>query len=294
MRPRSKRLVATIAALGLVSTACAGDDDAAPATDAPPATEAPADEPETTDATEPPATDAPADDADDMADDSDEMDDAVDDTGDTGDADEMDDEMDAGADGTGDDGSTGGETDPATDDGASSLRAAMTSLLQEHVYLAGITIDAAVAAGGDVEDPTVQAAMTELDANSVELSEAVASVAGEENGEAFLGLWREHIGFFVDYTLGVATGDDAMAEQARADLDGYKQAAGAFFEDITGGELPADALVESLDVHTDTVIATIDSLVAGDGQAFAELRVAAQHMPMAALALSTAIVAATS
>ncbi|MEZ5249172.1 MAG: hypothetical protein R2713_08160 [Ilumatobacteraceae bacterium] len=28
----------------------------------------------------------------------------------------------------------------------------------------------------------------------------IGSVAGAENQEAFLGLWREHIGFFVDYT----------------------------------------------------------------------------------------------
>ena len=173
-------------------------------------------------------------------------------------------------------------------------RAVLTNLLQEHVYLAGIALEQAVEAGGDLEAPAVQAAVATLDANSVALSEVVGSVAGAENGEAFLGLWREHIGFFVDYTLGVATGDQAAADQARADLDGYKQAAGAFFEEITAGELPADALVESLNVHTDTVIATIDSLVAGEADVFDNLRTAAQHMPMAALALSTAIVAATS
>ncbi|MEX2625547.1 MAG: hypothetical protein WD225_01620 [Ilumatobacteraceae bacterium] len=277
MQPRSKRLVAMIAALGLVTAACAGDDDATPATDAPPATEAPADEPETTDApepTEPPATEAPADDE--TADD--EMTD-----------DEMtDDEMAE----TDDDGSDDGDVAPATDDGASSLRATMTSLLQEHVYLAGITIDVAVAAGGDVEDPTVQAAMTELDANSVALSEAVASVAGEENGEAFLGLWREHIGFFVDYTLGVATGDEAMADQALADLEGYQQAAGAFFEDITGGAIVADELVAGLEGHVSTLTAAIDSVVAGEPEAFTNLRSAAQHMFGAALFLSDGIATA--
>ena len=59
-----------------------------------------------------------------------------------------------------------------------------------------------------------------------------------------------------------------MADQALTDLDGYQQAAGAFFEEITGGEIPADVLVESLNMHTETLFATIDSLVAGDGQVF--------------------------
>ena len=71
---------------------------------------------------------------------------------------------------------------PTTDDGASTLRAGLTSLLQEHVYLAGITIETAVDAGGDLETPAVQAAVATLDANSVALSEVVGSVAGAENG----------------------------------------------------------------------------------------------------------------
>ena len=184
-----------------------------------------------------------------------------------------------------------GET-VGTETGAATLRSDLTSLLQEHVYLAGIAIETALDAGGDMEAPAVQAAVTTLDANSVALADAVGSVAGDENGDAFLGLWREHIGFFVDYTLGRATGDDAAAEQALADLDGYQLAAGDFFEEITGGELPADALVESLDMHVSTLISAIDALVAGDDAAFDQLQAAADHMPMAANALAGAIVAA--
>ena len=191
------------------------------------------------------------------------------------------------------DGSSEMEGDTAgTETGAATLRAGLTSLLQEHVYLAGIAIETALDAGGDLEAPAVQAAVKTLDANSVALSEAVGSVAGDENGEAFLGLWREHIGFFVDYTLGKATGDQAASDQALTDLAGYQDAAGAFFEEITAGELPADALVESLDVHITTLTAAIDALVAGDATAFDKLQAAADHMPMAAEAISGAIVAA--
>ena len=195
---------------------------------------------------------------------------------------------------TADSGDTDGAVTASTEDGASTLRAGLTSLLQEHVYLAGIAIETALDAGGDLEQPAVQAAVAALDENSVALSEAVGSVAGDENGEAFLGLWREHIGFFVDYTLGKATGDDAAVEQALTDLDGYQEAAGAFFEEITGGELKADDLIASLDEHVSTLTVAIDDLVAGDAKAFTDLRKAGQHMPMAAAALSGAIVAATS
>ncbi|HAS12619.1 MAG TPA: copper amine oxidase, partial [Acidimicrobiaceae bacterium] len=184
--------------------------------------------------------------------------------------------------------------DGEVDSAPAETRAVLTDLLQEHVYLAGIAIEQAVEAGGDMEAPAVQAAVATLDANSVELAEVVGSVSTPEDQEAFLGLWREHIGFFVDYTLGKATGDDAAAEQALTDLDGYQQAAGDFFERITAGELPADALVASLDEHVATLTTAIDSLVAGETSVFDDLRAAGQHMPMAAAALSAAIVAATS
>ncbi|MGK0277132.1 MAG: hypothetical protein ACI9N0_003531, partial [Ilumatobacter sp.] len=71
-------------------------------------------------------------------------------------------------------------------------------------------------------------------------------------------------------------------------------AAGAFFEEITGGEIPADVLIPGLEEHVRTLTLAIDSMVAGDVAAFSQLRAAGQHMPNAALLLATGIVAATS
>jgi hypothetical protein len=275
MRPLTKNLVATIAAISLVATACGDNGD-----DNPVATDAP------TESTDDMTTDDMSDDdmtTDDMSDDmTDDMSDdmTTDDMSDDMTTDDMSDDMsdDAAA--------------PATDDGASTLRANLTSLLQEHVYLAGITIETAVDAGGNMEDPAVAAAAAALDENTVALADAVGSVAGPENGDAFLGLWREHIGFFVDYTLGKATDDQGAVDQALADLAGYEQAAGAFFEEITGGEIQADTLVMGLDGHIATLTAAIDSVVAGEADAFDKLREAGQHMFGAALLLSTGISAA--
>ena len=174
------------------------------------------------------------------------------------------------------------------------VRATLTYQLQEHAYLAGIAIEQAIEAGGDLEAPAVQAAVTTLDGNSVALSETVGSVAGDDNAAAFLELWRQHIGFFVDYTLGKATSDQAMVDEALANLDGYQEAAGEFFDSITNGEVAPDQLIPGLDEHVATLTTAIDSLVAGDPAAFSQLRTAGQHMPMAALLLATGIVAATS
>ncbi|MGA9275601.1 hypothetical protein [Ilumatobacter sp.] len=182
----------------------------------------------------------------------------------------------------------------ATDSVPAVTRSTLTFQLQEHVYLAGIAIEQAIENGGDLEQANVQAAIETLDGNTVRLSETVASVAGEENGAAFQDLWREHIGFFVDYTLGAATGDDEMKAQALTDLEGYQQAAGAFFEEITGGEIAPDDLIPGLEEHVATLTLAIDDMVAGDPAAFTGLRAAGQHMPMAALLLATGIVAATS
>lgn len=182
-------------------------------------------------------------------------------------------------------------TEVSVDTPAADLRAGLTSLLQEHVYLAGAAIAQAVADGGDLEAPGTVAAVETLDANSVALSEAVASVYGAGAGEQFLALWRDHIGMFVDYTLGGATGDEAAQADALARLDAYATEFGAFIESATEGELSTSAVESELQVHVETVVAAVDAVLAGSPDVYPRLREAAQHMPHTATALAGAIVA---
>ena len=181
------------------------------------------------------------------------------------------------------------EQAPALDTGAAALQRDLTSLLSGHEYLAGIALYTAVQAGGDLQDPTVRAAVGSLDANSKALADAVASVYGDDAGQKFLKLWRAHIGFFVDYTLGKATGDAAMAKKAEKDLDGYRQDFGALIEGATEGGLTQDQVADVLDPHVTTTKAAIDSVVTGKADAFDKLQEAAGHMPHIATALATAI-----
>ncbi|MGH3665965.1 MAG: hypothetical protein ACRDU8_07750, partial [Egibacteraceae bacterium] len=156
--------------------------------------------------------------------------------------------------------------------------------------LAGTAIYTAVQAGGDLKDPTVDAAVKALDDNSVALADAIGSVYGDDAREQFLDAWRAHIGFFVDYTLGKATDNRQMVRKASNDLDGYRQDFGALIEGATEGGLTQDAVAEALVPHVTSTKKAIDSVVAGDGKAFNRLRQANSHLPGIATALSGAIV----
>ncbi|MGN6160705.1 MAG: hypothetical protein ACTHOG_03275 [Marmoricola sp.] len=177
----------------------------------------------------------------------------------------------------------------ATTTAAAGLRATLTDLLTQHVYLAGIAIKTALANGGNLKAPAVAAAVATLDSNSVALSKALGSVypAAEK---PFLQSWRQHIGFFVNYTLGKATKNAAMANKAKSDLDGYRTSFGQLIHSVIP-QLPADAVAQELVPHVKTLLDTIDALVSGKGDAFALLSKAADHMPMTADILAGGIVA---
>ncbi len=171
-----------------------------------------------------------------------------------------------------------------TDTGASQLRSGLTSLLQEHVYLAGITTGEALA-GHDYKP-----AAAALDANTQGLQDAIASVYGDAGGKQFGDLWRKHIGFFVDYTTGKATKNQAMIDKARSDLDGYRADFGAFIESATKGGLPKQAVADELKPHVASLFAAIDAQAAKSPDAVQKLKAAADHMPMTAMILAGGIV----
>lgn len=179
----------------------------------------------------------------------------------------------------------------SVDDGAATLQRDLTGLLASHEYLAGITVYTAVGAKGDLEDPTVQAASGALDDNTKDLAAAIGSIYGPEAEKQFLDLWRAHIGFFVDYTLGVATDNPAMQKKALKNLDGYRADFGALIEGATEGGLTQDQVAEALQPHVESTVIAIDATVAGDADAFDKLQEAAGHLPGIATALSGAIVA---
>lgn len=173
----------------------------------------------------------------------------------------------------GSDSKTGGAERVTSVTPAAELRSALNAILQEHVNLASAATGAAL----DGNEAEFAAAAAALDANSVDIARLIGSAYGPTAEDAFLPGWRRHIGFFVDYTNGAATGDKAMIAKARADLAVYAEELATLFNAANG--LPKDALIESTKAHTESLIAVIDAQAAGnDAEAFVLQREAAAHM----------------
>jgi len=173
---------------------------------------------------------------------------------------------------------------------AADLRVALSRLLAEHAALA-IEATRQGLDAGDLEDPEFVAAAGALQGNTDDLVAAIDSVYGADAAQAFRAQWEAHIGFFVDYTVGLATDDAAAQEQAVADLQGYVVEFGQFLSDATGGNLPADAAQDALATHVTQLKEQLDAYAAGDFEsAYATARQAYGHMFMTADALTMAIV----
>lgn len=174
-----------------------------------------------------------------------------------------------------------------TNTAAADLRVTLDTLLGEHALLA-----LAAAQKGFDGAPDFEAAAAALDANSVEVAEAIGSVYGDEAAEQFLdgpSLWRDHIGFFVDYTVALAGKDEAAQQEAVDDLTGYTGAFSGFLAEATG--LPQAALQDGLVMHITQLKGAVDAYAAGDYEQFYRLtREAYDHMIATGDTLAAAIV----
>jgi hypothetical protein len=170
---------------------------------------------------------------------------------------------------------------------AADLRVTLDRLLGEHAILAMLATQK-----GLNGDPDFEAIAGALDQNGVELSQAIGSVYGDEAGEQFLNgpsLWRDHIKFFVDYTVGLAKKDKAAQQEAVENLTGYSGAFSGFLADATG--LPQDALQDGLGAHIMQLKGQIDAYATGDyDEAYRLFREAYKHMLMTGDTLAGAIV----
>jgi hypothetical protein len=176
------------------------------------------------------------------------------------------------------------EREPMTNTKAADLRVQLNQQMRQHVELATIALKQSAAG-----QPDAEAAVEALDNNSVELSETIGSVYGEDAKNDFLELWRDHIGFFVAYTNGVVSGDKAAQQEAKDNLDGYTEAASTFFSNATGADKAG--LKEGLETHAAQVIAIVDAYAAEDyTKMFEAEEEAYNHIGAAADTLARAIV----
>lgn len=183
----------------------------------------------------------------------------------------------------------GSSTSSAGLDPAAVLARDLTNLLDSHVYLAGVTVEQAVLTKSTTS-PEFRAAAAALDDNTQALTAAIESVYGADAAQSFESLWQNHIGFFVDYTVGGLEGDRRMQRKALDALDGYRRDFGALIEGATEGGLSARSVADALGPHVDILASAIDSVIAADGKAFDRLHAAARHNTVLSSALAGAIV----
>ena len=120
----------------------------------------------------------------------------------------------------------------------SDLRSLLGRQLGEHAALAMNATNL-----GLIGSPAFPAAVKALDRNSVAISQSIAAVYGKAAGKAFLDgkfQWRDHIGFFVDYTVATAKKDKAGQATAVANLKRYTAEHGKLLGGATG--LPPKAV----------------------------------------------------
>ncbi|HEY3952490.1 MAG TPA: hypothetical protein VGM53_03885 [Streptosporangiaceae bacterium] len=171
----------------------------------------------------------------------------------------------------------------------SSLRAGLTGLLIQHVAATGFVVQTAAAAGGDLKNPEVKGAVSALTDNTNQLGAAIGSVYGSAAKAQFLKLWNAHIGFFVNYTLGMAAHDNAKVATAKKDLAGYISQFSTFVAGAT--KLPKPAVAADLRGHVSTLETAINAILAGRASEGSALLMAENHMAGTGAVLAQGIVA---
>jgi hypothetical protein len=176
---------------------------------------------------------------------------------------------------------------PVTDSPAADLRTTLDLALGEHLILAAKATNAAL--GGRSDEFAAYGDL--LNKNGTDIGAMIGSVYGDAAKDQFNQIWSAHNGFFVDYTTGVATQDQAKQDKAVKDLTTiYVPKFAKFISDATG--LPVDAVTDLTTEHVLQTKAIVDDQAEGDWEsAYADLRTAFAHMRMIGDALAPAIAA---
>lgn len=179
-----------------------------------------------------------------------------------------------------------GESHMAGASAAADLRVTLDRLLGEHAMLAVFAMQKGV--DGDADFDAIAAA---LDDNTVDLGAAIGSVYGPDAEQAFLKLWRAHIGFFVDFTVATAEGDKAGQQQAIKDLDGYRAGFANFLAEANPN-IEAEPIAMGLQMHVRQLTSALTTYAAGDHElAYERAREAYHHMFKTGDTLAAAIAA---
>ena len=187
---------------------------------------------------------------------------------------------DAGSDDHEDTGSTADVDSKAAD-----LRVTLDLLLGEHLIFAAKATGAAL--GGRSDEYNAYGAL--LGKNGTDVGKLVGEAFGDAAEAQFNGIWSAHNSFFVEYTTGVASHDQAKQQKAVDSLTNtYVPAFSKLIADATG--LPLGAVTDLTTEHVLKTKAIVDAQAKQDWPAaYAATREGFAHMQMIGDALSQAI-----
>lgn len=172
---------------------------------------------------------------------------------------------------------------------AADLRLTLNNILSGHVAFAITAMQNGIE--GEESADIFKANAAQLAQNTDKLSAAIGSVYGDEAAAKFKEMWSNHIGYFVDYVKATAAEDDAAKQEALDQLKQYRADFSAFMETATDGNISADAVSESLQMHVNQLVASFDAYAAGDyEEAYNKFDEGYMHANGIAKALSGAIV----
>ncbi len=178
-----------------------------------------------------------------------------------------------------------GSGDSVTDSAAADLRVKLDLALGEHIILATKATGAAL--GGRTEEFAAYGAL--LNTNGTDIGEVIGAAYGADAKDQFNQIWSAHNGFFVDYTTGVATKDEAKMDKAVQDLTTiYVPQFADFIAGATG--LPVDAVTSLTTDHVLQTKQVVDDQAKGDwAAAYKSIRAAFAHMQMIGDAIAPAV-----
>jgi hypothetical protein len=173
---------------------------------------------------------------------------------------------------------------------AADLAVTINLLLGEHLIIAAKATGAALRGAESKNEYDAYAAL--LNQNGLELGDLVGSAFGEQAKTSFNGVWSAHNGFFVDYTVGVATSDETKKTTAVNNLTTiYVPQFSSLVASATG--LPVATITPLVTEHVTGTKAIVDAQGAKNYAAeYAAIRSAFAHMKMLGNPLAQGVSAA--
>ena len=148
---------------------------------------------------------------------------------------------------------------PVTTGKAADLRLTINTLLFNHIFY---TREAIVTFFRNDQN-ALSSAVDELNDNTKELSDAIASIYGADAGKQFGAIWQTHVDALVEYMKATAVNDASKQAAAVSKLNAYTQDLAKFLSDANPN-LSYGSLVALLQGHIGFHKQEIDILSKGD------------------------------